>query len=70
MGAWVLYGLGTENNNLPGYVVASLTGQFQLSRNLQLNARVENLLDADYQTAAQFTMQGRSMFLELKYRRP
>ena len=55
---------------LPGYVVASLTGQFQLSRNLQLNARVENLLDADYQTAADFRMQGRSAFIELKYARP
>ncbi len=55
---------------LPGYVTASLTGQFQLSRNLQLNARVENLLDADYQTAADFRMQGRSAFIELKYRRP
>jgi vitamin B12 transporter len=55
---------------LPGYVVASLTGQLQLSRNLQLNARVENLLDADYQTAADFRMQGRSAFIELKYARP
>ena len=54
---------------LPGYVVASLTGQFQITRNLQLNARVENLLDADYQTAADFRMQGRSAFVELKYRR-
>jgi len=55
---------------LPGYVVASLTGQLQLSRNLQLNARVENLLDTDYQTAADFRMQGRSAFIELKYARP
>ena len=55
---------------LPGYAVASLTGQIQLSRTLQLNARVENLLDADYQTAANFRMQGRSAFIELKYRRP
>jgi vitamin B12 transporter len=55
---------------LPGYVVASLTGQLQLSRNLQLNTRVENLLDADYQTAADFRMQGRSAFIELKYARP
>lgn len=55
---------------LPGYVVASLTGQLQLSRNLQLNARVENLLDAEYQTAADFRMQGRSAFIELKYARP
>lgn len=55
---------------LPGYAVASLTGQFRLSKHLQLNARVENLFDADYQTAADFRMQGRSVFVELKYRRP
>jgi vitamin B12 transporter len=55
---------------LPGYAVASLTGQFQLSRHLQLNARVENLFDAEYQTAADFRMQGRSAFVEIKYRRP
>jgi vitamin B12 transporter len=55
---------------LPGYVVASITGQVQLSETLQLNARVENLFDADYQTAANFRMQGRSASVELKYRRP
>jgi vitamin B12 transporter len=55
---------------LPGYVVASLTGQVQISKTLQLNARVENLFDTDYQTAANFRMQGRSAFVELKYRRP
>jgi vitamin B12 transporter len=55
---------------LPGYAIASLTGQLQLTRNLQLHARVENLLDADYQTAADFRMQGRSAFVELKYHRP
>jgi vitamin B12 transporter len=55
---------------LPGYVVASLTGQVQISAALQLNARIENLFDTDYQTAAEFQMQGRSAFIELKYRRP
>ena len=55
---------------LPGYVVASLTGQVQVSAALQLTARVENLFDTDYQTATDFRMQGRSAFVELKYRRP
>jgi len=55
---------------LPGYVVASLTGQVQISAALQLTARVENLFDTDYQTATDFRMQGRSTFVELKYRRP
>ena len=42
---------------LPGYVVASLTGQVQISAALQLTARVENLFDTDYQTATDFRMQ-------------
>jgi hypothetical protein len=28
MGAWVTYGLGTENNNLPGFVVLTSGGRF------------------------------------------
>ena len=53
---------------LAGYVVANLTGQLQLSKAWQLNARIENLLDTEYQTAANFRMQERSAFVELKYR--
>lgn len=52
---------------LPGYVVANLTGQLQLGEQWQLNARIENLLDTEYQTAANYRMQERSAFLELKY---
>lgn len=52
---------------LAGYVVANLTGQLQLSDAWQLNARVENLLDTEYETAANYRMQERSGFLELKY---
>ncbi len=52
---------------LPGYVVANLTGQLHLSDTWQLNARIENLLDAEYQTAANYRMQEQSGFLELKY---
>lgn len=52
---------------LPGYVLANVTGQLQLTDGWQLNARVENLFDTDYQTAASYRMQERSGFLELKY---
>ena len=72
-GLWVLAGGDREDFGgviLPGYVVASITGQVRLSDTLQLNARIENLFDADYQTAADFRMQGRSAFVEIKYRRP
>jgi vitamin B12 transporter len=53
---------------LPGFVVANLTGQLQLGDQWQLNARIENLADTEYQTAANYRMQERSGFLELKYR--
>jgi vitamin B12 transporter len=52
---------------LPGYVLANLSGQFSIGRALQLNARIENLLDTEYQTAANYRMQERSVFFELKY---
>ncbi len=54
---------------LGSYVVANLTGQVRLGNAWQLNARVENLLDEEYQTAANFRMQERSVFVELRYRR-
>ena len=53
--------------HLAGYVVASLTGQLHLSDALQLNARIENLFDTEYQTAENFRMQERSAFIELRY---
>jgi vitamin B12 transporter len=52
---------------LPGYVLANLTGQVRIGDNLQLNARIENILDTEYDTASQFRMQERSGFIELKY---
>jgi vitamin B12 transporter len=52
---------------LPGYVLANLTGQVKIGDNLQLNARIENILDTEYETASQFRMQERSGFIELKY---
>ena len=53
---------------LPGYVLANLIGQWQLNERWQVNARLENLFDTEYQTAANYRMQKRSGFLELQYR--
>lgn len=52
---------------LGSYVIANLTAQIQLGGSWQLNARVENLFDESYQTAANFRMQERSGFLALEY---
>ncbi len=53
---------------LAGYVITNLTGQLTLSEAWQLNARIENVFDTEYQTAANFRMPERSAFVELKYR--
>jgi vitamin B12 transporter len=53
---------------LDGYVLANLSGKIHLSDSLALHARIENLLDSDYETAANFRMQERGAFVELKYR--
>ena len=53
---------------LAGYVITNLTGQLTLSEAWQLNARIENVFDTEYQTAENFRMPERSAFLELKYR--
>ncbi len=53
---------------LAGYVLTNLTGQIRLGKSWQLNARIENLFDRRYETAANFRMQSRSAFIELRYR--
>jgi len=53
---------------LSGYMLANLTAQFSLNNAWALHARIENLLDSEYQTAADFRMQERGGFVELKYR--
>ncbi|MEX0975908.1 MAG: TonB-dependent receptor [Woeseia sp.] len=53
--------------HLPGYVLANLTGQLALADRWRLNARIENLFDRDYETAAGFRMQERSYFVDLGY---
>jgi len=56
------------DRTLAGYVIVNLTGQIQLGDAWQLNARIENLFDTEYQTAADYRMQELSGFVELKYR--
>ena len=53
---------------LDSYVVANLSGQFALGNAWGLHARIENLFDTEYETAANFRMQELSGYVELKYR--
>jgi vitamin B12 transporter len=52
---------------MDSYVLANFTAQIAIGDQWRLNARIENLLDEEYETAAGFPMQERSGFLELKY---
>ena len=53
---------------LPSYSLVNLTGQLELSDRWRLNVKVENVLDEEYETAAGFRMQERSVFAEVSYR--
>lgn len=50
-----------------GYALWNLTAGWQAWRGLALQARIENLLDRNYETAAGFAAPGRSGFLTLRY---
>ena len=52
---------------LDGYVLANLSAQFILGEAWAIHARIENLLNTEYETAATFRMQERGGFVELKY---
>jgi len=54
--------------SLPGYVLANLNGQIRLGSSWTLHSRIENIFDTQYQTAANYRMQERAGYIELKYR--
>lgn len=52
---------------LGGYATLDLRAEYLLARNCRLQARIGNLLDKDYETAAFFNQPGRSLFVTLRY---
>lgn len=50
----------------PGYAVVNLTGEAPLGAHLRVLARIENLLDKDYQTADGYAQPGRAFFAGLR----
>jgi vitamin B12 transporter len=44
-----------------------LRAEYRLTRDLRLQARVENLFDKDYETVSLYNQPGRSLFLTLRY---
>ena len=56
-----------NNQTLGGFVTVDLRGEYQLSEQWRLQARVENLLDKDYETADRFNQPERGLYLTLRY---
>ena len=57
----------TGNVSLPAYLLADLTGQWDLSPALQVFGRVENAGNAHYQTAQGYNQAPRGFFLGLRW---
>lgn len=56
-----------NTRQLGGYATIDLRAEYALAKDWRLQARVENLLDKDYETAAFFNQPGRSLYLTLRY---
>lgn len=56
-----------NTRRLPGYATFDLRAQYTLTPAWLLQARVANLLDRDYETAAFFNQPGREWFVTLRY---
>jgi vitamin B12 transporter len=52
---------------LDGYSLVDLRAAYAFSDALQIEGRIENLFDEDYETAAYFNQPGRTLFLALRY---
>lgn len=51
---------------LEGYLLVGLAGRFSLTEDWSLTARLENLLDEDYELARGYNTMGRSLFVALR----
>ncbi len=56
-----------NTRELGGYATIDLRAEYALTGDWRVQARVENLLDKDYETAAYYNQPGRSLYLTLRY---
>jgi outer membrane cobalamin receptor len=55
-------------SSMAGYQIYGTSGSYKLSGRFELQARVDNLTDKDYQTQIGFDGPGRSYRIGLRYR--
>lgn len=56
-----------NTRRLASYELLELRGDMRINKDWQLQARIANLLDEDYETVAFFNQPGRSLFVTLRY---
>lgn len=56
-----------NSKRLGGYATVDLRTGYDLTKAVQLQAQIENLLDKEYETAALYNQPGRSLFVTLRY---
>jgi vitamin B12 transporter len=56
-----------NTRELGGYATVDLRAEYAFAKVWRLQARIENLFDKDYETAAFFNQPGRSFYLTLRY---
>ncbi|HMB60699.1 MAG TPA: TonB-dependent vitamin B12 receptor [Xanthomonadales bacterium] len=57
----------SNTRRLGGFATFDLRGEYNVAKDWRLQARIENLLDKNYETAAFYNQPGRSLFLTLRY---
>lgn len=57
----------SNSRRLGGYATADLRGEYRITSEWRVQARIENLLDKDYKTAAFYNQSGRAGYLTLRY---
>jgi vitamin B12 transporter len=56
-----------NSRRLSGYATVDLRGEYTITKDWRLQARLANLFDKDYETAAFYNQPGRGLFLTLRY---
>lgn len=56
-----------NTNKLAGYATLDLRAEYALAKHWLAQARIENVLDKDYQTASGYNQPGRSLYFSLRY---
>jgi len=56
-----------NTQKLSGYGIIDIRAEYQLAKDWQLQGRIENLLDKDYETAALYNQPERGLFVKLRY---